>query len=153
MLFINLDWKEKAQGDISIWKRARDIDIDASSDDTLNGSSASAWPAGGSWKNFQNKTFFVLAWLGFAVNREHLYAKALYSVRKKGGKKAWTVASFLNDSWQIPCLPAVRFLFATAQSRDNLARDAARLVNREPRCRSNTVRLVFYEMNEWLGDQ
>lgn len=102
MLFINLDWKEKAQGDISIWKRARDIDIDASSDDTLNGSSASVWPAGGSWKNFQNKTFFVLAWLGFAVNREHLYAKALCSVRKKGGEKLEPLPPFLMTPDKYP---------------------------------------------------
>ncbi|KAJ4927315.1 hypothetical protein JOQ06_015048, partial [Pogonophryne albipinna] len=40
-----------------------------------------------------------------------------------------------------------------SQSRDNLAQDAVCLVNREPHCRSNTTRLVFYEMNQALGDQ
>lgn len=35
----------------------------------------------------------------------------------------------------------------------SLAQDAVCLVNREPYCRSNTICLVFYEMNQRLGDQ
>lgn len=101
-----------------------------------------------SWRNSLNKTLLV-SWLGFVIKKKHLSVESRCAVFYE--QKAWTVTSFLNDYWQIPCLPAVHFLFTTAQSRDSLAQGAVRVVNREPYC--HTIRLVLYEMNQRLGDQ
>lgn len=156
--------KEKKQGDISIWMSVQYVDMNF----TLRW-----WTLDWYFKwslRFQLRFRFDqwerltpsreilwiknlgcnLTWL-CCKEKKHLSSEARCTVFYE--QKAWTVTSSLNDYWQIPCLPVARFLFATAQSRDNLARDAVCLVNREAHCRSNAICLVFYEMNQRLGDQ
>lgn len=126
--FHKFDLGQKEKGDISVWKSAQYVDINFVEDYTdaanveVQVDQSERLHAG----RTRDKTWSLL-W------RKGTFPSGFPKQR------AWTVTSFLNDSWQIPRLPAVRFLFTSAQRWDNLAQDAVCLVNGEPRCSSNTL--------------